>query len=295
MNRSIVPRMKGVVSAAVLALSLLMPLAASAEVFSQLAIGQDGSFSGKNLTIIQKSGGTIFARATWGKAFIRMTILTDASTTVAKEYGGVASVNDIVSGDVIDVGGALSSNAESIFLTATTIRDRALISEGKTIAGSVQSPNASAQTFALTDPSLGAVTVSVSSSTDIVKGQRSIGFAELARGYKVLAGTGVYDFSTRVFAASSLTVYQDPSLFQPRNFQGSLTAMSTTSPATLTVQSGATTYSVYLSPNVSIVNKNRAASTLNRFVIGDTVRIWGALRKSDLTQVDASVVRDLNF
>jgi len=54
-------------------------------------------------------------------------------------------------------------------------------------------------------------------------------------------------------------------------------------------------YTVYLAKGASVLKKNRAAATLGRFVVDDTVRFYGAVRQTNFTEVDAEIVRDLNF
>lgn len=91
-------------------------------------------------------------------------------------------------------------------------------------------------------------------------------------------------------------MYQDKSIFVERNFQGTLKSVSTVVlPATLVVTVGATDYTVYLADSSSVLRNNRKPTTLSRFVVGDTVRFYGAIRETNFEEIDAEVVRDLNF
>ena len=85
-------------------------------------------------------------------------------------------------------------------------------------------------------------------------------------------------------------------MFAPRNFEGTLKSISgTTLPATLVVTVSGTDYTVYLAKTTVVLKKNRSAATLGRFVVDDTVRFYGAIRQANFTEIDAEIVRDLNF
>lgn len=293
MKRSIVFGMKGVrsIGVSLAVLCAIVPAFAAAAV-SQISIGQDGSFSGTNLTIFQKAGTNLFTRATWGQAFLRLVILSNASTNITKDHGGVATIADLAEQDVISVNGTLATGADSIVVNASSIQDTTLQNESRTVAGFITSIDPNAHTFSLSDKTLGNIAIAVSSSTSMLKGSRYISFSELSVGDKILSSAGAFDFVSRTLAASEVEVYQDPTVFAPRNFEGKLLSISTT---TLSVLSGGTTYTVYLSQNGTILSKNRTTASLGRFVAGDTVRLWGAMRKTNLTEIDANIVRDLNF
>ena len=143
---------------------------------------------------------------------------------------------------------------------------------------------------------LGTTTVRVGASTPIKKGARSVLFTDIAVGDKVLSVSGTYDYETGVLTATALEIFQDKTIFTPRNFEGTLKSISgTTLPATLVVTVAGTDYTVYLAKGASVLKKNRSAATLGRFVVDDAVRFYGAIRQANFTEVDAEVVRDLNF
>jgi hypothetical protein len=273
----------------------LVPTLAAAGSASQLSIAPDGTFTGKNLTVMQVAGTNFFARAIWGQAFVRLTIFASASTTITKNRGGQATTADLAVGDMIDVTGALSTGADSILVNATTIRDNALMKEPKVVSGTITALDPASQSVTLTDKVLGKITVSLL-SVSIVKGARTIAFGDLAVGDKLLSAKGIFDYSNSTLTASDAAVYQTQKVFAPRNFDGKLQSLSgTTLPVSLTLLSGGTTYTVYLTASSSVVSKSRTTAALTRFVVGDAVRVFGAIRKTNLTEVDAEVLRDLNF
>lgn len=273
----------------------IAPGAALADVVSELHIGTDGVFSAKNLVVTQKAGTNLFARATWGQAFVRTTLLLNASTTITKKHGESAVVADIREGDRIDVDGALSSGAEGLIITVRTLRDHALLRDGKTLSGTIKSISGS-DTFVLTNKTFGTTTIFVPSSVSIVQGARTITTFDLRAGQKILTASGSYDYATNTLTVNVLEVYQDPSLFKGKNFEGTLERIDgTTLPAVLVVKINGSSYTVYLSGSTSVLSKSKAPTKLSRFVVGDTVRLFGTIRKTNLSEIDAEVVRDVNF
>jgi len=278
------------------ALVFLLPLTAAADVSSEINFTSTGQFTGKNIVVFQKSGNDLFSRAVWGLAFIRIVLLPNASTTITKAHGEPATVADIQEQDVLDVTGTLVSGADTIMITPTTMRDQNLLSAGKTLTGIVKSTNLSARTFVLTNPSFGNTTVQLTEGAQITKGQRTIFLPDLAIGDKVLSAIGTYDYSGNTFTASSLSVYQDPSVFVARNFQGTLKSIAGTSlPTSVVVTVSGIDYTVFLDAKASILSNAKKNASLSRFVAGDTVRFYGSIRQTNLTQIDSDTLRDLNF
>ena len=274
----------------------LGPAISSASATSEIHITPDGKLSAKNITVMQKSGTNFFSRATWGQVYIRMVILTNNSAAISKNHGEKMTNSDINEGDLLDIDGTLSSGADSLIVNATRIRNISVERESKTVSGTIQGLGSGNLSFTLTDKSLGDVTITAGSSTPITKGARSISFSELATGDKILSASGTYDYTTNVLLADDIQVYQSKSMFAPRNFQGLLKSMSgNTLPATLGVSAGGIDYTVYLSEHASVLKNNKTATTLSRFIAGDTVRFYGNIRETNFKEIDADVVRDLNF
>ena len=278
-----------------LALSATTVFAASP---SEIRITPDGKFSATNVVVFQKAGASnLFSRVTWGDAFIRVTVLVQKDTAITKAHGEPATVNDIKEKDVLDVEGRLSSGDGALTINATRIRDTSLQVESKNISGTVASVNPEKSSFVLSNTKFGATTtVMLATSTIIQKGVRIIGLRDISSGDKILSVPGAYDYSKNIFSASLVEVYQDKSIFVPRNFQGTLKSISgTTLPATLTVKVGDTDYTVFVAEGSEIWNSRRKPASLSRFVAGDTVRFYGAVRQANFEEIDAEIVRDLNF
>ena len=112
----------------------------------------------------------------------------------------------------------------------------------------------------------------------------------------MLSAPGTYDYPTNTLTASSVDVYQSKSIFTSRNFEGTLKSICGTAlPAVLTVTVGGTDYTAYLPDKSAVLKSNKSATSLTRFVVGDTVRLYGKIRQANLTEIDADTVRDLNF
>ena len=231
----------------------------------------------------------------WGEIFIRLVVVGDATTKVTKAYGETASMTDIKEKDIIDVEGALASGGSSLVINALSIRDANLVVAGKTLSGVVTATNAASSTITVVDPTLGKTTV-IASNASITKGVRPIQFADTKVGDVVLSAVGSYDYEKKTFTATSISIFQDASIFTARNFEGKLKSVSSTVlPSVLVVTIGATDYSVYVDEKGTVLNSARKPASLSRFVAGDTVRFFGAIRSTNLTEVDAEVLRDLNF
>lgn len=266
---------------------------------SELRISPDGKFYATNVVVFQKAGtSNFFSRVTWGNnVYVRITVLAQKDTAITKAHGEPATASDIKEKDILDVEGRLSSGEGVLIINATRIRDTSLQVESKTISGTVASVSPENSSLVLANTRFGATTtVMLATSTLIQKGVRIIGIREISKGDRILSASGNYDYSRNIFSASLIEVYQDKSIFVPRNFQGTLKSISaTTLPATLVVGVGNADYTVYLAEGASVLNSSKKPTSLTRFVAGDTVRFYGGIRQTNFSEIDAEVVRDLNF
>jgi len=282
------------VCAAVL-LILAFP-ARAANIPSEISIKPDGTFFATNVIVMQKSekaGTNLFSRVTWGSVFLRITVLA-FSAKIIKNNGGSATVEDIQVGDILSVKGTLAPGADSLVINALEVRDLSLNVESKNISGIIKMLNVPLNSFTLTDKKLGAV--SVVAPYNIKKGARIITAGELAVGDKALSATGSFDYLTKTFTASDMEVYQDKSVFKAQNFQGTLKSLPGTALPTIAVITvGKTDYTIYLAASAKVMSKNKAATSLQRFTVGDKVRFYGAIRQTNLFEIDAEIVRNLNF
>lgn len=277
------------------ALAFASPALAADATASTLSINADGLFTAKNLTVIQISGSAIYCRATWGDAFVRLTVLVNqqgSSTPIVKNHGQAGTLGDIQVGDVLDADGRLALSSDSLNINAAHVTDHSLQVEQKTFSGTVQGVNGPAGTFIVAAKGYGNVSISMAATSAITKGARTITVADLHPGDKVLSMGGNFNYTAGTLVADSVSIYQDPSVFVPRNFQGTLKSMNG---STLVVSVSSNDYTVNLAAGSLILSKNKDTAALSRFQVGDTVRFYGAIRKTDLSQIDANTLRDLNF
>ena len=263
---------------------------------SEISIKPDGTFFATNVVVMQKSekaGANLFSRVTWGSVFLRITVLA-SSAKITKNNGGSAALEDIQIGDILDVEGTLAPGADTLLINATSIRDLSLNIESKNISGIIKTLNATLNTLTLMDKKLGAITVVA--PYNIQKGARTISAGELVVGDKVLSASGSFDYSTKTFTAENMEVYQDKSIFKAQNFQGTLKSLSGTAlPTTAVITVGKTDYTIYLAASAKVMSKNKATTTLQRFTLGDKLRFYGAIRQTNLFEIDAEIIRNLNF
>ncbi|MES2014678.1 MAG: hypothetical protein V4437_02590 [Patescibacteria group bacterium] len=270
---------------------------AATDATSELHITADGTVSAKNLYVMQKPGNTaMYARAKWGQTFIRVTVFLSPTTSLMRNHGGTLSAFDIGEGDLLNVEGTIAIGAEDVVINAKKVRDMSLETEPKTFAGTISSVNLGASSFMLKSPALGNTTVTISTSTLIRKGVRTIMFSEIAVGDKVLSASGLYDFKTKTLNATSTEIFQTKTTFILRDFKGTLTAISGSAlPTILSVTVGNIPYTVYLNEKSLLLSKSKTPAELTRFVVGDAVRFHGAIRQTNLREVDADSISDLNF
>ena len=263
---------------------------------SEISIKPDGTFFATNVVVMQKSekvGANLFSRVTWGSVFLRITVLA-SSAKITKNNGGSATVEDIQIGDILDVEGTLAPGADTLLINATSIRDLSLNIESKNISGIIKTLNATLNTLTLMDKKLGAITVVA--PYNIQKGARTISAGELVVGDKDLSASGSFDYSTKTFTAENMEVYQDKSIFKAQNFQGTLKSLSGTAlPTSAVITVGKTDYTIYLAASAKVMSKNKATTTLQRFTLGDKLRFYGAIRQTNLFEIDAEIIRNLNF
>lgn len=275
----------------------LAALPAAAATLPELHIMTDGSFVAKNVSVYQKSGTTLFCRATWGNAFVRFTVFTSpnlVSAQVLRNHGGTTTVDEIEQGDFISIEGSLVPAADSLQINAKKIVDFNLNKEPKTVSGTIGKTTLGALT--LVTKTLGTVALSFSTDTAITKGIRTLDPSQLVVRDKVLSASGIYNYASSTFAVSKMDVFQDKSVFKARTFEGTIRTISGAAlPASLVVDTPNASYTVYLAAGAQVLNTARAAVNLSRFAVGDKVRFFGSIRQDNLANVDATIIRDLNF
>ncbi|KKT74526.1 MAG: hypothetical protein UW71_C0020G0002 [Parcubacteria group bacterium GW2011_GWB1_44_7] len=217
--------------------------------------------------VILVSGTTFYLRLNFGSAVIRMTVMTNKDTEVIKKFGGKISVKELLPGEYVSLEGTVVPGSDSFAIMAGKVKDWSKQTEAGTFSGSIQSISASDGTFILK-----------------------------SSGDRVIAVGGTLDVPTAALTAETIEIFQDQSIFYPRNFQGTLKGLSSTSlPVIMTVTIEGIDYTVHVPADAPILNNIRNTTELRRFVIGDTVRFFGSIRKNNLTTADAALVRNVSL
>lgn len=276
--------------------STAIPAAGPAAVGSTLEshINNDGSVLIRGAKITAITGGVISATQSWGGYSSSWTVVTDASTELIRRYGATSSLGEFSVGDYIAVKGTLDTTKVTQTINAKTIRDYSIQKEHATFAGTVLSVDATAKSFVLTTPSRGNQTIVVSSSTVIKQGGNDTTFATIAAGQKITKAEGVWNNLTNSMQAEKVDIYQNTALLSKRTFEGTLKSASASSslPTTFVLTVGTTDFTVNVPLNISVLNKSWLTTPLSTFVVGDKVRVYGAVEAANTSVIDASVVRD---
>src|SRR3989338_4339678 len=268
----------------------------------EVHIKSDGNITIKSGHIDQIAGSTFYLGITWGAMPIRFTMKTDARTLVTKRYGGNTTVSQVKLGDYIDVDGEFFVGSDFFGVNAQKIKDWSLQEEAGTYSGVILEINPEERfTLRTLDQKTLSVRLSTSSAVSIKKGSVIVPFGRLKKGDAVLSVSGVYNYADNLLTADKLVVYQAKTNFIPRNFEGTLRQiMSPTFPAIFIVTVSGVDYTVNVNEKTAVLKKNKSVGQLARFVAGDTIRFYGAVREEEKTLqdalvVDAEVVRNLNL
>jgi len=224
-----------------------------------------------------------------------MTIKTDNNASITKKYGEISSVSEIKVGDRLNIDGDLEPGPDSLTLKAISIKNVSDEREQNKFSGDVIAVKGNGKyDLKLTDGRV--IFLELNDSTYLVKGTRKINYFEIKNGDRINDAEGVFDHSSRVLKANKARIYVDMSIFQPKNFQGTLKSISGMAlPTNLTVEIDGINYTVKMPADCWVWNTKREFTQLSRFVVGDTVRIWGNIPEDDLTLINAGIVRNISL
>jgi len=279
----------------------LGPILVSAETLPRpeatVSINNKGVVSIKNAVIFYTIGSTLFARTNWDEAYIQWSLRPSDNMKIYKRFGGIASLSDIKVGHILDVEGQILLGSQGLDIVVSKITDQNLENEDGSFSGTVYSADGEGKVFTLKLKSGNDITVSLDSNTVIKKGVLIYPGNKIQNKDTVLSVVGVYHEPTKTLRATYLELGIDYSIFKARNFQGTLKSVNGTElPANIVVSVGNKDYTVHLSEDTSVLTKWRFKTSLQRYLIGDTVRFYGAIRNTvEENEVDAEVLRNLNL
>jgi len=253
---------------------------------AELHITPDGKVSVKGVKVFQKAGSNFYARVYWGDVFLRLTVVTNDSTKIIKKYGEHSTVNEIKEGDMLDIEGKFPSSSDTFIITASYIKNFSLEKQSLETSGTVLYSNASADEFTMKTHKGNIIKVTTA-AVDMKRGIIPVTAAQLLPGEKVTLARGTYDYSSDTLYADTVQIHQNRGVFYPRNFSGKITAIPGSSlPLDIAVKAEGKDYTVKLSQNTSLLNRNREAVVFSRFLVGDSVRFYGAIREDNLSVID---------
>ncbi len=261
-----------------------------------ITIEEDGDTVIEGARITQITGTTIFAAQYWGTLPVRWIIRTNAKTLFKHRFGNPLVFSQLSMGDFISVEGIFNGSSDSLGIDAKSIKNWSVSTEGSSFAGTVASAPDQSGSFILQIGDGSTVFIKPKATSTVIRGIVSIAPAAIVLGDRVLETTGVYNHLDRSLVADSVKIFQDKQKFAARNFEGKLTRLDGIAlPTIATTIVGGKEYTVYLPENTLVLRKDRAKTTLKRFVVGDTVRFYGAIREAEWSVVDAEVLRTLEF
>ncbi len=258
------------------------------DVATTLTIDRDGNTILKGAKIVQIAGNNMFVKTSWGSAKINWVIVVSKDTTLSRRFGGVSTINEFSNDEYINVEGTMyGSGGDSLVIKAKSVKNWSKENEPGEFSGTIANFNPDKKSFVLIVSGAPNVTVTAPAALTIKKGSRAISFLELRNGDRVISTGGVFNVIDRTLAVDRMEIFQEQSIFVPKNFQGTLKSIAGTSlPTTAVVTIEGKDYTIYLTQQTVIMNKLKEKALLQRFLIGDTVRLYGSIRKINLDEIE---------
>jgi len=262
----------------------------------ELHINNNGKVLIRGIKVTGVSGNVVSGTIAWGSYSLPISVNGASVTRVARRFGGTAAVSEISAGDFISVEGSLDQTQSALTVNATFIKDWSIQDKAATFSGTVSSVDAASNSFVLASRQRGSITVNVTASTTIMKGNQSATFADITTGATISAVSGTWDTVSNTLTANKVRIYVNERLLNRRIFEGTLQAIGgTTAPSTLTVQVGNTTYTVNVAANTTLITNKWNPTTLGAMTTGNKVRIYGSVEANNTGTIDALVVRDVSL
>lgn len=263
---------------------------------TEVSIDKEGKVVINGAKIFQFAGGTMYTRLIWGNSFVRLIVKTNSKTEIVRKFGEPITVKDMKVGDYIYITGELESGSDSLAINANLIKNISDTNEQNAMSGKVVSLATTTEAFSMEAGSRGTILVKVSPETSITLGSRKVDFGHIKTGDRILSVNGVYNHTSKIMDAKAVTVFIDMNIFKPRNFEGVLKSVTSTSlPAVLVVRAEGKDYKVKLGEKSLVWNKAKKSALLSRFLVGDSVRFYGYIEESDEPVITAEIIRNLSL
>ena len=93
-----------------------------------------------------------------------------------------------------------------------------------------------------------------------------------------------------------LTIFFDASILKPRNFEGKIKSLDRSAATALTVTIDGVDYTVQTGEKTQILNNKKEPASLSRFVVGDAVRMYGAISENATTTIsNPEIIRNMSL
>lgn len=263
---------------------------------SEVHITKDGIATMNSVTVMQQAGPTFYTRLYWGDSFVRVLVKTNNNTKFFRSTGEPTTILEISNGNLLDIVGELESGTNGLTLVASIVKNSSVQKQQASFTGKVTNVDLALRQFVLDAKVIGLVTVQASSTTVFTKGSRTLDLEHVKVGDTIIKASGDYDLSTKILQADSVKTFVDPNFYKPKTFEGKLVeVISTTSPASLKVSFSGINYLVNLNDKTLILNKARNSVSLSRFVVGDAIRVYGAIQEVDEPIINSEIVRNTSI
>lgn len=262
--------------------------------FQELHIDSQGNIRAGQVKVMLIAGTSIYVRYYVGLAFLRILLKTDTNTKILRKFGDEIPFSQIAVGDILNVEGKIESGADSLTIISNKLVDFSNQKEISSFQGTISGTGTTSGSFIL-NTKKGPITIVTGTTTQIKKGNRIITSNLVRNGDTVTDVVGTFDHATNTIDANVVVIYINKNIFIPRNFEGTLTAITSTVPPALLMKIEGKEYSVVLSASTPILNKARTSVSIKRYLEGDTVRIYGAIREAEEPIIDAQIVRNISL
>lgn len=265
---------------------------------SEVTITKDGKATVSSARVMQLAGPTLYTRLYWGDAFVRLLVKGNSFTKVYRSTGEVSSLSEIGEGDLLNMEGTLEPGGTALVLIPTTIKNISDQKKQIVSSGVVTALNLDVSTLIIQTKKYGAITANVGTTTQLIKGSRVVALSKVKTGDIVKQVSGSLDMGSKKLEAAGISIYVDPHLFEPQLHLMQLTGIVMSASSTVTSMTATKdniSYTLIPKSNITFLNKNRASVSPSRFVVGDTIRVWGALEETDVPTIDVEVVRNMNL
>jgi len=259
----------------------------------EINISRDGLTTVRNAKVMQIAGTVLYTRLTWGDTFLRLTVKTTVDTAIYRRLGEKTTFSEISVGDYLNVEGQIELGGNSLGLYADNIVNIDVLKESTKLSGGVGAL-IDGHSFTLYSTQYGAVTVTVHPGTRIVKGNLSIALSELKKSDSILSAYGEYDHASKALLSDKIEVYVDMTQFAPRNYtEGKINKIMDGSKMRVTLEGR--DYGLNLSDDTVYLNRARNTISGQRFLVGDSIRVYGATSEETPDVIDVEVIRNLDL